>query len=64
MHTLEERKMFSYPPYGNLANIWIKSKSKDRILDMATKLANKLEIFNEDKKVYINYDNKTFTKRN
>ncbi|EKE29731.1 MAG: primosome assembly protein PriA [uncultured bacterium (gcode 4)] len=63
MHTLEERKAFKYPPYWKLAYIWIKSKNKDRVTDMAVKLVNKLEISNEDNKVFINYDSKSFTKR-
>jgi primosomal protein N' len=63
LETLAERKLFSYPPYKDLAYIWVKSKNKDRIKDVVAKLTNKLEIYNEERKISINFDRDNFSKR-
>ena len=44
VHTLSERKSFSYPPYQELVHIWVRDKSKERIKDIIYKLRNKLEL--------------------
>lgn len=63
VHTLAERKAFSYPPYKELVHIWVRDKSKDRIKDIIYKLKNKLEVLkNPDIELY--FDKELFTKRN
>lgn len=61
-HTLAERKAFLYPPYAELAYIWVEDKSKDRVKEVIHKLANKLTIIkNED--IILNYDKELFDRR-
>lgn len=63
VHTLAERKQFSYPPYKELVHIWVRDKSKERIKDIIYKIRNKLEILKTpDIKLY--FDKELFTKRN
>lgn len=44
VHTLAERKTFSYPPYKELVHIWVRDKNKERVKDIIYKLKNKLEL--------------------
>lgn len=62
VHTLSERKTFSYPPYKELVHIWVRDKSKERIKDIIYKLRNKLEILKTpDTELY--FDRELFIKR-
>lgn len=61
-YTLAERKQFWYPPFKELAYIWVKSKSKERVKDIIVKLKNKLELENNWKNT-IFYDKEIFSKK-
>lgn len=62
IHTLQERKTFRYPPYGELVHLWVRDQSKERIRDIIHKLKNKLELLKtEDIELY--FDKEIFTKR-
>lgn len=63
IHTLTERKNFSYPPYRELVHIWVRDKSKDRIKEIIYKLKNKLEIL-KTPSIELYFDRELFTKRN
>lgn len=63
VHTLSERKAFSYPPYKELVHIWVRDKSKERIKDIIYKLKNKLETL-KTSGVELYFDRELFTKRN
>lgn len=63
VHTLAERKAFSYPPYQELVHIWVRDQNKERIKDIIYKLKNKLETLKApDIELY--FDKELFTKRN
>ncbi|MCK9272318.1 hypothetical protein M0P65_02115 [Candidatus Gracilibacteria bacterium] len=61
-YTLAERKQFGYPPFKELAYIWVKSKSKEKVKDIIVKLKNKLEIENNGD-FTIFYDKEIFSKK-
>ncbi|HBB27254.1 TPA: hypothetical protein DCZ36_02005 [Candidatus Gracilibacteria bacterium] len=63
VHTLAERKAFSYPPYKELVHIWVRDKSKERIKDIIYKLKNKLETL-KTSDIELYFDKELFTKRN
>lgn len=63
VHTLAERKIFSYPPYCELVHIWVRDKSKERIKDIIYKLKNKLETL-KSPDIELYFDRELFTKRN
>jgi primosomal protein N' (replication factor Y) len=63
IHTLKERKAFSYPPYKELVHIWVRDKSKERIKEIIYKLKNKLEIL-KTPLIELYFDKELFTKRN
>ncbi len=63
VHTLSERKAFSYPPYKELVHIWVRDKSKERIKDIIYKLRNKLELL-KTPDIELYFDRDLFTKRN
>ena len=63
VHTLAERKAFSYPPYNELVHIWVRDANKERIKDIIYKLRNKLELL-KDSEIELYYDKELFTKRN
>ena len=42
--TLEERKKYGYPPFGELVYLWIRDIQKEQVQDILAKLVNKLEI--------------------
>lgn len=50
LKTLEERKLFSYPPFTEMVTIEYRDKSKDKALNFITKIFNKLEITKETEK--------------
>ncbi|MFA5917048.1 MAG: primosomal protein N' [Candidatus Gracilibacteria bacterium] len=60
--TLEERKLFSYPPYADLAILESYDKNEEKSLNFCKILKNKLDLANEDKKVDINLGTKGFKK--
>ncbi len=60
--TLTERKLFSYPPYGELAYIWVEDENKERIKDIIYKLANKLELAKTEE-IALHYDKTLFERR-
>lgn len=61
--TLEERKLFSYPPFWEIATLEYRHKSDQKALDFTTKLFNKLELeATPDKKIEIIF-NKTSTRK-
>ncbi len=60
--TLEERKLFSYPPYKDLAILESYDKNEEKSLNFCKILKNKLDLANEDKKVDINLWIKGFKK--
>ncbi|MDD5376846.1 MAG: hypothetical protein PHH16_01890 [Candidatus Gracilibacteria bacterium] len=63
VHTLAERKAFSYPPYQELVHIWVRDTNKERIKDIIYKLKNKLETLKTpDMELY--FDKELFMKRN
>jgi len=51
--TLEERKIFWYPPFLELAILEYRSKDKEKALNFVLNLKNKLDIENKEKKVEI-----------
>jgi len=63
IHTLEERKTFSYPPYKELVHIWVRDQNKERIKDIIYKLKNKLETL-KTSDIELYFDKELFTKRN
>ena len=63
VHTLNERKNFSYPPYRELVHIWVRDKSKERIKDIIYKLKNKLEVL-KTPEIELYFDRELFIKRN
>lgn len=63
IHTLAERKSFSYPPYKELVHIWVRDKNKERIKDIVYKLKNKLETL-KTSDIELYFDKELFTKRN
>lgn len=63
VHTLAERKAFSYPPYRELVHIWVRDRNKERIKDIIYKLRNKLEIL-KTPDIELYFDKELFTKRN
>ncbi len=60
--TLEERKLFSYPPYADLAILESFDRNEEKSLNFCKILKNKLDLANEDKKVDINLWTKWFKK--
>ena len=48
MRTLSERKQFGYPPYGELAYVWVRDPSLDRVHDIIHRLVNKLTLATAD----------------
>ncbi len=63
VHTLSERKSFSYPPYKELVHIWVRDQSQERIKDIIYKLRNKLEL-TKTPEIELYFDRELFTKRN
>lgn len=63
VHTLAERKVFSYPPYKELVHIWVRDKNKERVKDIIYKLKNKLETL-KSSDIELYFDKELFTKRN
>ena len=45
--TLEERKMFWYPPFNEMIEIEFRDKDKNKAFDFITKIFNKLELCNK-----------------
>jgi len=62
-HALTERKAFQYPPYAELAYIWVENTTKEAVKDVIHKLVNKLTILNADNSIIINYDKQLFDRR-
>lgn len=60
--TLEERKLFSYPPFVEMIEVEYRDKNKDKAFDFITKIYNKLEIGNSSKKIEINLIKTSFKK--
>lgn len=60
--TLEERKMFSYPPYKDFAVLESYDKNEAKSLEFCKILKNKLDYANEDKKIEITLGQKWFKK--
>ncbi|MDD2917086.1 MAG: hypothetical protein PHH70_04555 [Candidatus Gracilibacteria bacterium] len=63
VHTLRERKSFSYPPYKELVHIWVRDTNQERIKDIIYKLRNKLELL-KTPDIELYFDRELFTKRN
>ena len=63
--TLQERKQFDYPPYAELAYIWVEDKNKERVKDIIYKLASKLQMEIQDQKrnIILHYDKELFERR-
>jgi primosomal protein N' len=45
--TLEERKLFNYPPFSEIVILRYKNISSEKALDFSLKLKEKLEKFND-----------------
>ena len=52
-YVLTERRAFGYPPYGEMAYIWIRDSSLSRLTDITAKLANKIELLHPDANIRI-----------
>ena len=62
--TLEERKLFSYPPFWEIATIEFRAKSEEKSLDFMWKLKNKLDIELENNKIEVIFNKTTMKKFN
>ena len=62
--TLEERKLFSYPPFWEIATLEFRSKSTEKSLDFMWKLKNKLDIELKNNKIEIIFNKTTMKKFN
>lgn len=60
--TLEERKLFSYPPYKDFAILESYDKNEEKSLNFCKILKNKLDDANQDKKIDISLSSKWFKK--
>lgn len=64
--TLEERKRYNYPPYGELVYLWIRDIQKEKVKDILAKLVNKLEIYRKEhpeEPIFLAYDRDIWEKR-
>ena len=61
--TLQERKMFNYPPYVDYAILTATSKSKAKVQELISKLVNKLQILDSEKRYTIHFDKEHFQRR-
>ena len=48
INTLEERKLFNYPPFTEMLTLEYRHKNKQKSLDFMEKLKNKLDLLNQD----------------
>lgn len=60
--TLEERKLFSYPPYKDLAILEYFDKNETKSLEFCKMLKNKLDLYNKNSEIEINLSSKSFKK--
>lgn len=60
--TLEERKLFSYPPYKDLAILEYFDKNEAKSLEFCKMLKNKLDLYNKNNEIEINLSSKSFKK--
>lgn len=60
--TLEERKLFSYPPYKDLAILEYFDKNEAKSLEFCKILKNKLDLYNKNSEIEINLSSKSFKK--
>ncbi len=61
--TLEERKLFHYPPFWEITTLEYRHKSEEKALDFTTQLFNKLELeISSEKKIEIIF-NKSSTRK-
>ncbi len=62
--TLEERRLFSYPPFTDLVTLEFRDQNEEKSLNFCKILKNKLDILNIDNKYEILLNTKWFKKNN
>jgi primosomal protein N' len=48
INTLEERKLFNYPPFTEMLTLEYRHKNKQKSIDFMEKLKNKLDLLNQN----------------
>jgi len=64
LDTLNERKLFNYPPFNQMATLEYRDKSEKKSLDFMMNLKNKLDLINTEEKIEIILNKKSFKKFN
>lgn len=62
--TLEERKLFFYPPFTDMLNIEYRNKNKEKAFDFISKIKIKLDLEKKDKDISIFLNKNYFKKYN
>ena len=62
--TLQERKLFNYPPFTEMLTLEYRDKSEQKSIDFMVNLKNKLDLLNSDEKIEIILNKKPFKKYN
>lgn len=63
VNSLEERKKFWYPPYNDLAHIYINWKDKVKLSEFSENFLNKLRSLYSSEKYSISYNKNSFSKK-
>jgi len=63
-YSLEERKLFNYPPFKQMAILEYKNKDKQKSIDFMLDFKNKLDHINIEKEIEIILNKETFRKNN
>lgn len=62
--TLNERKLFNYPPFTEMITLEYRDKSEKKSIDFMLNLKNKLDLLNTDSKIEIILNKQSFKKYN
>ncbi len=64
LRTLQERKLFNYPPFSEITTLEYRNKNKQKSIDFMSNLKNKLDIINQDNLYTINLVPNVYKKYN
>jgi primosomal protein N' (replication factor Y) len=64
IHTLEERKLFNYPPFCEMVELEYRHTDKQKSYDFAKKLSDKLKKLSTENDIQIIFNEKSFKRNN